>query len=550
MAKFVLVSDPTLLYDYHNFPLLDYLPSAPRGILPGYVYGLLRGAMVPSIGGRATLAPYSLRKIEAALLKTHTPEDVAVASPASVGDFIGEETEVIGVTTMDPLGLGPLTMSFEALLGWRSPPYAQVEFEGLVRRIDHCRKTRGGSAKILLGGPGVWELAACKQEMNALGIDFAFEGEADDIASEIFEYVAASETPELDVRALCDGVGDDRQGGERFISRGAFSRRSPEIDEIPDIVGPSTKSIVEAMRGCGIGCDFCEATRRPLRYYPPEKVRREIEVNVRAGSSHVWLHSDEIFAYEHEKNFVPNAPAIEELFTMVMETKGIEHANPTHARISIPAAYPELIGRLSRILRAGPSHQIGVQVGIETGSERLARRHMRNKTLPLRVGPDGSWSEIALQGTASLNKNYWTPAFTVQVGQPEETPEDSWDTVALINRMGSFEVNGRPLDFSVTPMQNIIVGEVRLPDASPPRLDRSQLAVYYTCYRHLAKLATRKGVHSGGGNTLSRLRTGALITLGSELMLHAISTLCRKDGLDLDKVSRYGLEGPLPRVAA
>ena len=33
---------------------------------------------------------------------------------------------------------------------------------------------------------------------------------------------------------------------------------------------------------------------------------KEIEVNVRGGNDHAWLHSDEIFEYKHEKMFTPN----------------------------------------------------------------------------------------------------------------------------------------------------------------------------------------------------------------------------------------------------
>jgi radical SAM superfamily enzyme YgiQ (UPF0313 family) len=137
----------------------------------------------------------------------------------------------------------------------------------------------------------------------------------------------------------------------------------------------------------------------------------------------------------------------------VMESKGILHTNPTHGRISIPAAYPELMKRLSEIIRAGPSNWIGLQTGVETGSDELARKHMPNKALPLKIGSDGSW-----QGTYVMNKYYWRPAFTVQVGQAAETPEDNWETVALINRMSNSEVDeGRPFEFTITPMQNVPV---------------------------------------------------------------------------------------------
>ena len=162
-------------------------------------------------------------------------------------------------------------------------------------------------------------------------------------------------------------------GDHRFISRYQFSKQFPKLEDIPEIVNPTIKGFLEVMRGCGIGCDFCEVTLRPLRYYPPEKVRREIEVNVKKGGiDNVWTHSDEIFAYKHGKNFVPDYDALVDLFSVIMGTPGVRHTNPTHGRISIPLGYPELIKKLSEIMTAGPENWIGLQVGVETGSDRLA----------------------------------------------------------------------------------------------------------------------------------------------------------------------------------
>jgi radical SAM superfamily enzyme YgiQ (UPF0313 family) len=286
-------------------------------------------------------------------------------------------------------------------------------------------------------------------------------------------------------------------------------------------------------------------TLRPLRYYPPEKVRKEVEINTRHGQSHAWLHSDEIFAYEHGRHFEPNGEALEDLFATVMDCHGLVYTNPTHGRISIPAAYPEMMARLSTVLRARPDSWIGIQVGIETGSDRLASIHMPNKTLPLKVGPDGSWGEIVWRGTYELNKNYWRPAFTIQVGQAGETPEDNWDTVALVNVLSNSEVKGRPFEFTVTPMQNVPLGRIKNRDFASLKLDHSQLAVYYACYRHLYKVAVRNARRPKDNGTLSLLGvgTGALLALGSWGMLRVVGSICSRRGLDLEKAARHGLDG-------
>lgn len=552
MVRYVLVSDTTLARNYRSVPLLDFLASAPTSAIPGSIYSFLKGPPPPDDHGRSAIAPYAVRKLEAALLKENRREEVVVAHEDHLSEFIDDDTEVIGVTTMDPLGLGPLTMSYSVFFGTSAPAYVQREFESLLARINRVRA--GKKAKLVIGGPGVWELTVHPEELERNGVDFAFQGEADDILSDLFRYVVEDGGENTQFFSGFQTFDQDFhkqwRTSPKFISRYQFSRQFPRLEDIPEIVGPSTKGMVEVMRGCGIGCDFCEVTLRPLRYYPPEKVRREINVNVSAGMKNAWLHSDEIFAYEHGRNFVPNEEAILELVGEVMSTPGVSFSNPTHGRISIPAAFPQLIRKLSRVLRAGPDNWIGLQVGVETGSDRLAAEHMPNKTLPLKVGPDGSWQEIVWRGTYVMNRYYWRPAFTVQVGQAGETSEDNWDTVALINRLSESTLEGgRPFEFTITPMQNVPLGLLKSRDFTSVKLDLSQLAVYYASYRHLAKIALRDAARaSNDSNPASKYVTGGLIALGGWAMLRVVKGICRKGGLDLERAARHGLDGPHVRA--
>ena len=546
MARFVLVSDTTLARNYRSVPLLDFLASAPTSILPERIYNFLKGPPPPSQDGRAVIAPYATRKLEASVLKFHKREDVVVAHEDHVADFVDDDTEIIGVSTMDPLGLGPLTMSYAVFFDSPGPAYVYREFVALLARINHARA--GKKAKLVVGGPGVWELTVRPEELQKNHIDYAYQGEADDIIGDLFRYVVedGGENTEFfrGYQTFDESFHKEWKSSSKFISRYQFSKQFPRLEDIPEIVGPSVKGMVEVMRGCGIGCDFCEVTLRPLRYYPPEKVRKELEVNVRAGMDTGWLHSDEIFAYDHGRNFVPNEDAIANLFSAVMATPGIHRSNPTHGRISIPAAYPDFIRRLSRIMRAGPSNWIGLQIGVETGSDKLASEHMPNKTLPLKVGPDGSWADIVWRGTYVLSTYYWRPAFTVQVGQAGETPEDNWETVALINRLSNSTIeNGRPFEFTITPMQNVPLGLLKSMDFSSVKLNPSQLAVYYASYKHLVKIATRDATSaSSEQNPLTKYVTGGMMALGAWGMFRVVRNRCRRGGLDVDRVDNYGLE--------
>jgi hypothetical protein len=181
------VSDTTLSRSYRSVPLLDFLASAPTDALPRPVYSFLKGPPPPAVEGRALFAPYAIRKLEAALLKDLARDEVVVAHEDHVADFVDEDTEVIGVSTMDPLGLGPLTMSYAVFFGTAAPAYVQRDFEDLISRVNRVRA--GRKAKLMVGGPGVWEFTVRPEELGRNHIDYAFQGEADDIASDLFDFV-------------------------------------------------------------------------------------------------------------------------------------------------------------------------------------------------------------------------------------------------------------------------------------------------------------------------------------------------------------------------
>ncbi len=118
--------------------------------------------------------------------------------------------------------------------------------------------------------------------------------------------------------------------------------------------------------------------------------------------------------------------------------------------------------------------------------------------------------------------------------------------------MSNSEVDGRPFEFTITPMQNVSLGLLKNRDFSTFALNESQLAVYYASYRHLAKIASRDAFTNGRNgrnrNVFSLVGTGALISLGGKAMLHTISSMCRRQGLDLEKAARFGLDRKVPQA--
>ncbi len=131
MTRFVLVSDSTLSYEYRNFPLLDFLPCAPGNAVPASIYRFLKGGPAPPAkpNGEAVYAPYAIRKLEASLLRKFKREEVVVAHEDYLQNFIKDDTEIIAVSTMDPLGLGPTTMSYYALFGGELNAWVKKEWD-------------------------------------------------------------------------------------------------------------------------------------------------------------------------------------------------------------------------------------------------------------------------------------------------------------------------------------------------------------------------------------------------------------------------------------
>src|SRR5439155_8354452 len=84
--------------------------------------------------GRPIRVPYGLRKVEASLVRAYGRDDVVIADPRTVDRYIDDETEVVGLHSMDPLGLGPVSMAFT--MGGGLTPYTKAMFLDLVQRED------------------------------------------------------------------------------------------------------------------------------------------------------------------------------------------------------------------------------------------------------------------------------------------------------------------------------------------------------------------------------------------------------------------------------
>ncbi|MEM2936247.1 MAG: hypothetical protein QW231_03625 [Candidatus Bathyarchaeia archaeon] len=139
--------------NYRGNYLFGFITCGPIEHIPEFAFSKLLAPSVKVKGdGEVECAPYGLRKVEASLLQEYKEDEVIVAHPDYVENFLGEDTEVVGISAMDPLGIGPVTSSFgsDTLI-----PYNRKKFRELTDRLKRSRH----KFKVVLGGSGAWQFA-------------------------------------------------------------------------------------------------------------------------------------------------------------------------------------------------------------------------------------------------------------------------------------------------------------------------------------------------------------------------------------------------------
>ena len=97
-TKIVLTASATEMSEYGNSQFIAFVGAFASGPFPKW---LLRKLLYPPVertaDGRAKVAPYGLRKVEAILLENgFSPNDVAVVHPADLDKFIGSRHQSCG----------------------------------------------------------------------------------------------------------------------------------------------------------------------------------------------------------------------------------------------------------------------------------------------------------------------------------------------------------------------------------------------------------------------------------------------------------------------
>jgi radical SAM superfamily enzyme YgiQ (UPF0313 family) len=164
----------------------------------------------------------------------------------------------------------------------------------------------------------------------------------------------------------------------------------------------------------------------PLRWYPIEKIERELDVNLVSGKvTAVCLHSEDVMLYG-SSNTIPHDDRLVELHELVM--KKIDSISWSHCSLAAVASAPKLFSRLSEIILEKQTWW-GAEVGIETGSPEVAKKIMPAKAHPFEAD---NWPEVVVNGMGLMHDNKMVPACTLIVGLPDEREEDVIKTMDLV----------------------------------------------------------------------------------------------------------------------
>ncbi len=415
MHDFVVTADESCMHNYNMSFMAGFVACVPRDLLPRAIRRSVERkffAEVPNKGGIAELSILALRKIEAYL--SSLGYDVAVATPQGVGKVDGK---VYLVSTMDPLGFGPATTTMVGLTGGKEP-YNRYFFRRLVQSI---RSSHPG-AKVVAGGPGIWEMDVDGTQQDAIGIDQVVAGPAE----------------ALD-RDYWDGLLDGKALARKVETPSSRMRPDPK-----PIMGPSFWGMVEISRGCGRGCQFCDPELMSgFKWIPKELILKEAELNSKSlYVDTITLLSEDTLRYGTKPGEWRINDSIVELVRDIARFG--KPLSFTHSTFASALSNPRVTEDFAYYAGLNERNLSGFQTGIESGSPRIMQKYMIGKVKPWK--PE-DWPEVVEQGMGIMVDNYIIPHCTLVMGLPEETPDDTIKTTELVSRLRSYPSLILPLFF-------------------------------------------------------------------------------------------------------
>jgi radical SAM superfamily enzyme YgiQ (UPF0313 family) len=425
----VLTADHSLMADYRL--LFDgMLAASLTSTTPAWLAEPLLLPAAPPRDGRARVAPLGLRRIEAALLAGgFTPDDVAVVPEALLPQAIGPETRIIGIDAGEPAGHGMNSTTMTGIAGGAIFP--ELLFGRLLKTLAGCMKT-APRARLVLGGPGAWQVAADLDTQHRLGIAHVVTGYAEGNVAPLF-------------RAMLQGA----EPPAVFAGAGV----TPEA--IPAIRGASTMGIVEISRGCGWGCDFCTLGTVPMQHLPEETILADVDTNLRAGNSSIAVLSEDLLRYGATGAAV-NPERLLGLLERLRALPGLRLIQVDHVNVGSVARYDDDALRAVRKLLVGETGAVfpWVNLGVETAAGALLRANGGNA----KMGSisDDAWGTACAEQVRRLVRAGFLPMVSLMLGLPGETEADVRRTLRWVEelkdeRVTIFPVLYAPVDGTPAP---------------------------------------------------------------------------------------------------
>jgi radical SAM superfamily enzyme YgiQ (UPF0313 family) len=500
--KIILTCDRTMASQYNGNMFFGFSACLPQGVLPDWFYYPVFCPSGPADEkGALIYANYGMRKIEAALLANGFKRDeVIVAHPDHLDKVISEETKILSISANDPLGIGPATSTFVEL--WGGEGRMAVKLRELLKK-ESIKKFK---PKIFLGGPGAWQLAINSEKQKELGIDCVVVGEGEVTGPRLFKQVI--ENHHLIPEVVEGDVAPD--------------------ESIADMVGGSICGIIEVTRGCARSCAFCVPSLKKVRSRPLENILREVEVNVKAGNRGVILHGEDIFLYQSDGLKV-NSEAVVELFEKVYHIPSVKWVTASHASLSSAMSSPETVQKVSQVLELGTEKHPtkAFQVGIETGSPKLIKKHMKGKVYPFKAE---QWPEVVEGAFKLFHQNHIVCCSTIIMGLPGEDQQDIQITIDLIKSLKPYQSIVVPLLF--TPMET-----TRLEYAKPflkKDLTSKHHELLTACWDHNLDWFPALWKNYGRDNNIFiKTIINLLIKLGTEPVRKRVHRNARRHGVNI-----------------
>ena len=441
--------------------------------------------------GEAFAAPCGLRRIEAGLGSGFDKNEIMISQPDHINKSIGEDTKIVGINTMDAMGIGPLP---SATTQSTVTPINRISFRNLCHKVKKLKEKN--NFKVVVGGSGAWQLAAKKELCDDYGIDHVVVGEADDKIVDIYNDITS-------------GNAND-----------AIYTHTEEIGDIPYIQGPTCNGVIEAMRGCGRGCDFCDPNMRRKRDFPIERLKEEAMINLDSGITSVWLQSEEILLYGLDNSeMIPNKDAIIELFREMKALPHVNYVGTIHLTFSSAVAQPECIEKMAEINDFGPKRWNGIQTGLETASAKLMRKHMPWKVKP--YSPE-EWPQLVIDGIKLLNDNYYFASNTLVVGLPGEEDDDVQETIDLVKKLDGMATIVAPMLYTdYHNAENTLTAQ---------KMTKLQWELYFRCWLLNAKTVSKWIWYSSAHfNPIARIIATVFVKLGIRYAVRLIHDEAKKE---------------------